>query len=70
MLTYTALPTFLRCIVCRLGVHFLGAGTNVLPTAIHRFCGASLCECACLHCGKWIWVVDDNRWVGPVCDRT
>lgn len=65
------IPLRLRWIVCRMGVHFLGPGVNVLPTALHRLRGDSLCEQGCLECGKWVWVVDrSSEWHGPCCDRT
>jgi hypothetical protein len=67
---YTAVPLFLRWIVCRLGVHFLGPGVNVLPTEFYRRRGYPLCEHGCLRCGKWVSVVDRGHWFGPVFDRT
>ena len=70
MLTYTSVPLRLRWIVCKLGIHYLGFGTNAIPTAIYRRLGAPLCECACLRCGKWIWVVNDGCNVGPVSEHT
>ena len=59
----------MRWIVCWLGIHFLGPGANVLPTAWHRFRGKPLAEYCCLRCGEWVWGVD-IEWHGTTFDRT